>query len=101
MVSITQPHHYYQTFLSQGLGMGIGTGFMLLPTLSVVSHYFRKRRGLAQGIVISGSDHEEVLFRIDVLNTPTTLGSSLGGVIWPIMLNRLINNSVGFAWAIR
>lgn len=30
-----------------------------------------------------------------------TAGSSLGGVIWPIMLNHLINNGAGFAWAVR
>lgn len=66
MVSITKPHHYYQVFLSQGLGMGIGTGFMLIPTLSVISHYFRRRRGLAQGIAISGAGRElyvEAMYR--------------------------------------
>lgn len=101
MVSITEPHHYYQVFLSQGLGMGIGTGFMLIPTLSVISHYFRRRRGLAQGIAISGAGHERALCRSDVSNAQNISGSSLGGVIWPIMLNHLINSSVGFAWAVR
>lgn len=30
-----------------------------------------------------------------------TTGSSVGGVVWPIMLNHLINNGPGFAWAVR
>lgn len=29
------------------------------------------------------------------------LGSSLGGVIFPIMLNHLINSGLGFAWGVR
>lgn len=82
--------------------MGIGTGFMLIPTLSVISHYFRRRRGLAQGIAISGKGRARAPRRSDVLNVHNTFsGSSLGGVIWPIMLNRLINDGVGFAWAVR
>ncbi|TFY75972.1 hypothetical protein EWM64_g8040 [Hericium alpestre] len=29
------------------------------------------------------------------------LGSSLGGIIWPIMLNHLLNESAGFPWGVR
>jgi hypothetical protein len=28
-------------------------------------------------------------------------GSSVGGIIYPIMLNNLFNSSVGFAWGVR
>ncbi|KAG1735507.1 major facilitator superfamily domain-containing protein [Suillus lakei] len=80
MLSITQPHHYYQTFLAQGIGMGLASGILFLPFLSVTSHYFRRRRTVAMGIVLAGS--------------------SLGAVIYPIMLNNLFN-SVGYAWAVR
>ncbi|KAJ3769557.1 major facilitator superfamily domain-containing protein [Lentinula raphanica] len=45
-----------------------------------INHWFFKRRGLALGIVTSGS--------------------SVGGVIWPIAINRLIGE-VGFGWALR
>lgn len=54
MLSLVQPHHYYQNFLAQGVGMGIGMGFMFLPSLTVTSHYFRARRSLAMGVVIAG-----------------------------------------------
>ena len=47
---------------------------------SVVSHWFKNRRSYAIGVVISGS--------------------SLGGVIFPIMLNRLIVE-IGFASGVR
>lgn len=54
MLSLAQPDHYYQNFLSQGVGMGIGMGLMFLPSLTVTSHYFRARRSLAMGVVIAG-----------------------------------------------
>jgi MFS family permease len=54
MLSLTKAHHYYQTFLAQGVGMGIGMGLMFLPALSVTSHYFQARRSVAMGIVIAG-----------------------------------------------
>ncbi|KAG6876202.1 hypothetical protein C0992_000496 [Termitomyces sp. T32_za158] len=54
MLSIVQPHRFYQNFLAQGVGMGIGMGLMFIPSLQVISHYFRKRRSVAMGIVITG-----------------------------------------------
>ncbi|KAH8088898.1 MFS general substrate transporter [Cristinia sonorae] len=81
MLSLCKPHHYYQNFLSQGVGMGLAMAILFLPAVSIVSHYFQRRRAASMGVVFAGS--------------------SLGGVIWPIMLNRLFNNSAGFAWGVR
>ncbi|KAJ8586712.1 MFS general substrate transporter [Rhizopogon salebrosus TDB-379] len=81
MLSLAKPHQYYQIFLAQGIGMGIGMGLLFLPAISVTSHYFRKRRAAAMGVVLSGS--------------------SLGAVIYSIMLNNLFNGSAGFAWGVR
>jgi MFS family permease len=46
---------FWQTMLAQGIGIGIGTGLIFLPALSVISQYFLKRRSLALGIVTTGS----------------------------------------------
>jgi len=81
MLSLVKPHHYYQNFLAQGVGMGIGMGLMMLPTLSVASHYFRVKRSLAMGIMVSGS--------------------SLGGCLYPILLNNVFQRASGFPWAVR
>ncbi|KAJ7672542.1 MFS general substrate transporter [Mycena polygramma] len=81
MLSICEPNHYYQVFLSQGIGMGIGMGLLFVPAVSLPSHYFRSKRSLVMGMVFAGS--------------------SLGGVVFPIVLNHLINGPVGFAWGIR
>jgi len=60
--------------------MGIGLGFLFLPATSVISHWFQRKRAYAIGIVVAGS--------------------SMGGVIFPIMLNNLIIK-IGFASAVR
>ena len=57
MVSIASPDQYYQLFLAQGLGMGIGGGFIYIPCAAVQSHRWRQRRGLALGIIYSGARH--------------------------------------------
>jgi MFS family permease len=80
MLSLAKPQHFYQNFLAQGLGMGIGMGMLFMPSLSLASHYFRRRRALAMGIMLAGG--------------------SLGAAIYPIMLNHLFP-TVGFAWAVR
>jgi len=78
--SAAQYDQYYQVFLSQAVGQGIGGGLLYLPAISIVSHYFQKRRALAIGIVQSGS--------------------STGGVVFPILLNNLFVK-VGYVWAVR
>ncbi len=54
MLSLVQPHHYYQNILAQGLGMGLGMGVMFLPTLSIPAHYFKAHRTTATGVMLCG-----------------------------------------------
>ncbi|KIJ69000.1 hypothetical protein HYDPIDRAFT_80918 [Hydnomerulius pinastri MD-312] len=83
MLSLAKPGQYYQAgpMLRQRFGSGIAQGLMYVPSIAVVSHYFRQRRTLAMTLVASGS--------------------SLGSVIHPIMLNNLFNRGVGFANGVR
>lgn len=80
MLSIAQPDQAYQYFLSQGLLFGIGSAMVFTPALAVIGHYFRRNRGIAFGFVASGS--------------------SIGGVIFPIIYQRLFPR-VGFGWSVR
>ncbi|KAK7047762.1 hypothetical protein VNI00_006090 [Paramarasmius palmivorus] len=80
MLSLAQPHRYYQVFLAQGLGMGLGIGFLFVPCISVPSHFFRRHQGFACGIIVSGI--------------------SAGAVVLPIMLNTLLPR-IGFGPAVR
>lgn len=55
MVSLADTSKYYQLFLAQGIGMGLGAGLMFLPAMAIQSHYWRQRRPMAMGIVASGT----------------------------------------------
>ncbi|KAI0432451.1 putative MFS monocarboxylate transporter [Xylaria sp. FL1042] len=73
---------YYQLFLSQAVLFGASSSFILTPCAAVVSRRMPHRRGLALGITIGGS--------------------SIGGIIWPIMLQQLLYaRGVSFGWVQR
>lgn len=71
---------YWQLFLAQGVCMGLGNGCLFCPSLSLLSTYFSKKRGLALGIGAAGS--------------------ATGGMIYPAMVQQLLPR-VGFAWTMR
>lgn len=71
---------YYQFFLAQGICSPLGASFVFSSALSCTATWFVNRRALAFGIVSSGS--------------------SLGGVVFPTMLSRLLPG-IGFGWSLR
>ncbi|KAJ7808325.1 MFS general substrate transporter [Mycena olivaceomarginata] len=80
MLSLCKPNQYYQIFLAQAVGMGLGLGLTFLPSVGITVHHFKRRRGLASGIVMSGS--------------------AIGATVFPIMTNQLLPR-YGFAQTIR
>ncbi|KAF2812859.1 MFS general substrate transporter [Mytilinidion resinicola] len=71
---------YYQFMLCFGVLGGIGTSLLFTPAVSAIGHFFLLKRGSATGIAAAGG--------------------SVGGVIFPLMLQRLFPR-VGFAWSTR
>lgn len=73
-------HTYWQALLAQAFVIGIGAGCLFVPSVAIISTYFTTRLSTAIGIAASGS--------------------SLGGVVYPIMFYKL-QPMVGFGWATR
>ncbi|OJJ75218.1 hypothetical protein ASPBRDRAFT_119613 [Aspergillus brasiliensis CBS 101740] len=72
----------YQFILAQGILLGISLSLLTCPMIALVGQHIKIKRGAAVGIVIGGS--------------------SLGGVLWPIIVNELLQKpNVGFGWTMR
>ncbi|KAE8391200.1 major facilitator superfamily domain-containing protein [Aspergillus alliaceus] len=72
----------YQFILAQGFLLGISLALLACPMIALVGQHIKVKRGAALGIVLGGS--------------------SLGGVIWPIVINELLRKpNIGFEWTMR
>ena len=74
-------YSYWQFVLTQGLLVGLGCACLFTPGMAIVPQYFTKNRNLALGLATSGA--------------------SLGGILYPIMFNQLLQRGVGFGWSCR
>jgi MFS family permease len=73
---------YYQFLLAQGILGGISMGMTMAPAMAATGQYFNKKRGAAMGLAIAGS--------------------SVGGVVWPIALGKMLYNpNLSFGWSVR
>lgn len=71
---------YWQFMITFGVLCGIGTSLLFAPAIACIGHWFYRRRGRATGLA--------------------TTGGSLGGVMFPLLLENLFPK-IGFAWATR
>jgi len=71
---------YYQFLLAQGVCSALGASAVFFAAMSSTGTWFFKKRATSFGIIASGS--------------------SLGGVIFPIMVSKLIPK-IGYPWTMR
>lgn len=82
MMMISLCKEYWQFILAQGILLGLFMTLLVVPAVALVSQYFRKRRAVAVGVTIAGS--------------------SIGGVLWPVIVNELLKKpNIGFGWTMR
>ena len=70
----------WQLYLSQGLLVGCGIGFIILPSMAILSQWFSRKRSVANGI--------------------SSAGSGVGGVLFTWGTASMLR-SIGLAWALR
>lgn len=82
IMMISLCHSFWQFLLTQGVLLGINMALATWPMIALVGQYFKRSRAAATGFVVAGS--------------------SLGGIVWPIMIDRLLNTTnIGFPWTMR
>ncbi|THU94487.1 MFS general substrate transporter [Dendrothele bispora CBS 962.96] len=79
-ILVAECTQFWHFLLCQGFGVGLACGMLYGPTVGVIGHWFKRRRGLAMGL--------------------TAVGSSAGGTFFPIAARKLIP-LVGFPWTLR
>lgn len=80
LMMLSLADQYWQVMLTQGILAGMCNGLLFIPSISLVSLYFTRKRGFALGIATSGG--------------------ALGGIIYPIIF-RFVLTHHGFGWAVR
>lgn len=70
----------WHLYLSQGVLVGMGVGFVYVPSIPVISQWFDRKRSLANGV--------------------STAGSGIGGLIFSLATGAMLE-SFGLSWALR
>ncbi|KAK0206054.1 major facilitator superfamily domain-containing protein [Desarmillaria ectypa] len=71
---------YWHFLLCQGFAIGLSCGMVFGPSVGIIGHWFRRRRGIAVGLM--------------------STGASVGGTVFPVVARELID-AVGFPWTMR
>lgn len=79
-LSSSWAHETYQFILSYSILGGLGSSLIFCVNISVLSHWFLKKRGQAIGL--------------------SYIGGALGGALFPVMYRSLFPK-IGFGWTIR
>lgn len=77
MLSLASVNSYYQLFLAQGVGLGLGAGLIYMPSMAIQAHYWRRRRALVMGIVITGT-----AFFLSLYPSPPQLTFKNRNILW-------------------
>lgn len=93
---------FYQLILSQGLCIGLGSGLVFPPAVAIQSQWFLKRRGFVVGLVMSGQNLGGEGGPASFLCIVLTGGLLSLGVVWPIVVNQLIEyDGISLGWSLR
>lgn len=54
LIAAAQASELWHIYLAYGIGVGVGTGCIYVPSISAVQRWFVRRRGLASGLAVMG-----------------------------------------------
>ncbi|KAF2713338.1 major facilitator superfamily protein [Pleomassaria siparia CBS 279.74] len=79
----------WQLYLSQGVLVGLGVGFLFIPSVAVTSQWFDKKRSLANSINSSGSGIGGII--ISLATTPMIMHLSLA---WSLRIIGIVSGTM-------
>jgi len=79
-ISASFASRIWHLYLSQGLLIGVGLGFIYVPSIAILSQWFSKKRSLVNGI--------------------SSAGSGIGGLIFSFAIEAMTRN-LSLAWSLR
>jgi MFS family permease len=79
-ISASFASHIWHLYLSQGALVGLGVGFIYVPSMAILPQWFVRSRSLANGI--------------------SAAGSGIGGLIFSLATGAMIEN-IGLEWSLR
>jgi MFS family permease len=79
-ISASYASQVWHLYLSQGVLLGVGLGFIFVPCTPILSQWFSKKRSLAMGI--------------------SSAGSGVGGLLFSFGIQAMIDN-ISLAWSFR
>ncbi len=79
-ISASFASRIWHLYMSQGLLIGVGLGFIYIPSIAILSQWFSKKRSLVNGI--------------------SSAGSGIGGLIFSFAIEAMIRN-LSLAWSFR
>ncbi|PBK73136.1 MFS general substrate transporter [Armillaria solidipes] len=77
---IAECTQYWHFLLCQGFAIGLACGTVFSCVVGIIGHWFRRRRGIAMGLM--------------------TAAASIGSTVFPIVAHNLIKD-IGFPWTMR
>lgn len=80
MMGVAESSKLWHFILTYSILCGVGSSLIFTPAIGSIAHFFSRRRAATTGLA--------------------TTGGSVGGIIFPLMLQRLFPE-VGFRWATR
>ncbi|MCJ1476370.1 hypothetical protein MMC13_005036 [Lambiella insularis] len=80
VMGLAEATAYWHFILSFSIVGGLGTALLFTPAMAAIGHFFLTRRGLASGLAATGG--------------------SVGGVMFPLLLQHLFG-TIGYGWATR
>jgi len=81
VLSFIDTSKYFQIFVVQGVFMGCGLGLAFLPSATICMFHFKEKKALMTGIAMSGS--------------------CFGAMIYPMMIDTMLDHGKGFQGAVR